>query len=222
MSRLRTLRWVYGQLVPGLESALASALDVMVDDAVVAAVSSWSADGWRSFDDHEANRTMQLYKWIEEAVHVNPSLRSLTPRLEWVQPTPGMYAGTESATKVPRPDIRLAVGAAAGITLECKRLSLGSQHPSRYVNEGMKRFVSGEYAAAEAQGRMVGYIEADDEADILAAVNAAVVSSPSMGANHVLHVFALDAPSLHRYRSEHTREKSPPIRLVHHWIDVAG
>jgi hypothetical protein len=192
----------------------------MLDEVVVAAVASWESDGWRSFDDHEANRTVQLYKWIEEAIRVTPDLRSLSPRLEWVQPTPQMYAGTESATKIPRPDIRIFVGTSAGVTVECKRLSLSNQHPVRYVGEGMNRFVSGSYSSSEERGRMVGYVEADRPHQIVAAVNASVCSHPAMGPDHVLDVALPAGSSLHRYRSSHKRAPLPDISLIHHWIDV--
>jgi hypothetical protein len=222
MSRLRTVRHIFGTIAPAVHRLVATALDETVDEGIGAAVSAWQADGWLRYDDHEANCTIQLYRCLEESIRRIPRLRLLSARLEWVQPTPQMYAGIQSATKTSRPDLRLSIGRDAGITLECKRLSLGEGHPRNYVYEGMNRFVSGNYSASETRGGMVGYVQADAPAEILLAVNVAVAGHPSMGAGHELQPDASIAAVTDRYKSSHDRASLSGIELTHYWLDMGS
>lgn len=219
MSRLRNVRTIFGAVTPAIHRLMATAIDDMIDEAVNTAVASWHADGWTTFGPHEADCTVQLYARMEDAVRKTPALRTLSPRLEWVQVTPAMLAGTESAATAGRPDLRFYVGS-AGRTVECKRLSLATSHPRLYVDEGMARFVTGAYASSETRGGMVGYVQEDAPDDIVTAINKSVLAHIAMGKGHELKAVAPRGSSTERYASRHQRVSMPTIDLAHYLVDI--
>jgi hypothetical protein len=220
MNRLRNVRTIFGAVTPAVHRLMATAIDDMINEAMNAAVSSWRDDAWIRFGDHEADCTVQLHARVEEAVRKTPRLRSLSPRLEWVQVTPGMLAGTESAATAGRPDLRFYVGLRVGVAAECKRLSLGAGHPRLYVNEGMARFVTGEYASKETRGGMIGYVQADQPDEIVGVINRNVIAHAAMGPGHELRRAAAQQAITDRYRSEHQRVKMSTIDLEHYLVDM--
>lgn len=199
---------------------LGSDIETAIDEALDAAVASWSADGFDRFDDSEANCTVQLYRWIKEATRQHATLDCLSAGIESVQLTPEMLEGKADAGKARRPDIRLSIGSIARTT-ECKRLAETGVLPGRYVNEGMVRFVDGSYANRDRQGRMVGYVQHGDPVKIVTKINNAVGKHPLMGAGHELQA----APGLGslqaNYESSHVRKNAlSPFQLRHHLIEV--
>lgn len=220
VGRFRTLRRIVGTLSPPIHRLLAQDLAALVTDLLDAAVARWAADGWTRFDNHETNCTIQVYRWAQETLRLQPEFNVLTVTLESVAPTQRMLLGQDSAAAMRRPDLRISLGLEAKFVIECKRLTLSSSHPAEYVHEGMYRFVSGAYAPMETLGAMVGYILADDPRAIAAAINTQIDVHEGMGMSHRLEVsVALSTIPFH-HKSTHLRRALPHIELVHLWIDL--
>jgi hypothetical protein len=221
MSRFRAVgRRVYGTINPILQRSMAKDFDSMVDDMLSAAIGMWAAENWVRFDDLEANCTIQLYRCCERVIHIRAVLHGLMVLQEWVQPTPAMLAGQESAAGMVRPDLRVRLGYEAGMTIECKRLSLSGGLARKYVSEGMDRFVSGAYSKQETKGAMVGYVQGEKCDELVAAVNVVVEAHHRMGPSHRLHEVQ-PLPLIPKYESLHDRTAYPRITINHYLIDVA-
>ncbi len=119
-----------------------------------------------------------------------------------------------------RPDLRVRIGHAGALTIECKRLSLAGGHVKGYVDDGIRRFVTGAYAATESSGAMVGYIQADEPADIVEAINGRIETRPEMGPTHRLQPITSVHPYTHRFRSKHSRVGLEPSELSHFLPDL--
>jgi hypothetical protein len=60
------------------------------------------------------------------------------------------------------------------VAIECKRVGAGAAYSSlnsRYVSEGVIRFVNGQYAAKQAWGFMLGYVLAEPAASVVSAID---------------------------------------------------
>jgi len=211
---------VVGVVSPTLERGVVSDLDSLIDRMLNSAVVLWANTGWHRFDDREVNCTVQLHRWCREAIRRDPSLRILGIQMEWYQPTPEMTAGLADAIGMVRPDLRISLGQITGRTIECKRLSLKLDHPRRYVNEGLARFVESVYGESEPRAGMVGYIEADEPRLIAEAINYSIDGHVSMGPSHRMHPLnQAQGPAWH-YESEHRRNNARPLRVFHCHIDL--
>jgi hypothetical protein len=211
MSRMRAVRKVYGTVSPYFQRIIAKNLDSIIDEMLNAAVSMWAAEQWIRFDDHEANCTIQLYRCSQHVIHTTAVLHGLTIRSEWVQPTPEMLAGRESAERMNRPDLRVTIGDEAGITIECKRLALSGGYPKKYVDEGMDRFVAGTYSKDETKAAMIGYMQGGDCDELVAAINVAVRCTSPYGCEP--SIAPSGAPSFH---PRQVRVVSCPISVSFH------
>lgn len=219
MALLRSLaRKTYGAITPTLKGLIAADIDRMVEEMLTLAIQRWRASGWQRFDDLEINCTIQLFRWSEEAIDHNRGLESLSVQLEWVQPTPEMIAGLETAVTLRRPDLRVSVGRYSGRSIECKRLSLRNGHPRRYVNDGMDRFVSGGYGNGEAIGFLAGFIQRDEPNAIVTEVNTVVTTHPRMGPADQLEPVPTRGGGCQPYESHHSGSIGPPL-LRHYLID---
>lgn len=211
---------LWGRITPTIQATAAQDIANHIDALLAEALDRWHADGWQRFDDQEANCTIQLYRWADDACRDTPRFRLLEIVLEWHQPTPGMLNGTESAVAMRRPDLRVRIGHTGALTTECKRLSLSAGHIKGYVDDGIRRFVTGAYAATETGGAMVGYIQADDPGDIVDAINGRIDTRPDMGPTHRLQPSSAVHSHRHRLRSEHTRVGLEPCALSHFLPDL--
>lgn len=222
MSNFRAISRIYGVLAPALHKLIAVDIEAMLDEILDGAAGLWASNDYTRFNDDEANCTIQLYRWSDEIVRTTMGLRVITITLEWVQPTPGMIAGLENATGSSRPDLKVAIGRAVHLTIECKRLSLSNDHPRRYVTQGIARFVSGEYARTQQRGVMVGYVQADDPGSIVEKVNGVIVGHPLMGSSHQLKEATALTHVNFVYGSDHQRVEMPAIQLKHYLMDLRG
>ncbi len=220
MGPYRQLSRIYGVITPIIHELVSQEIDELIDQLILEGVAQWRSANWHRFDDLEINCTIQLYRWIREVGRSTPSLRILTVQLEWVQPTAEMIAGSESATGMRRPDLRISIGQVSARSVECKRLALADSLPKRYVDEGMYRFVSGSYGADEDRATMIGYVQANEPTDVIVAVNNEVDAHGGMGSAHRLHF--QDSPNsiLHRYESNHARGHLTTLRLWHYLVDM--
>lgn len=220
MTMFRQVSKLYGSMTPTVENYVAKGIDALVLELLVKALETWRALGWQRFDDREANCTIQVFRHAVACQGATRALRILRIDLEWHQPTREMLLGLESAEGMTRPDMRLTVGRASWI-IECKRLKLSDNLPRRYVEEGMMRFVDGRYGGSALAGAMLGYVVADEPAEIVGAINLAVVAAPQMGEAHQLIPDGAGlGPLLDSYRSNHDRVDLPPFQLLHLLADV--
>lgn len=181
-----------------------------------AAFDKWSANGWHTFDQMEANCTVQLYRWLVEAKRADSRLAFLAIELEFLMLTPAMLAGEASGMSAKRPDVCLSVGRSA-IHVECKRLRVDGSWCRDYVGQGMARFVGSSYGAGEALGLMVGYVQQEKSNGLLDAVNSVVLSTASMGSSHQLTASAAESFGT-SHHSTHARASDVPIELRHLWV----
>jgi hypothetical protein len=211
---------LWGRVTPVVQARAAQDIAGHIDALIIEALDRWHADGWQRFDDQEANCTIQLYRWADDACRDTPRFCLLEIVLEWQQPTPGMLNGTESAVAMRRPDLRVRIGRANGLTIECKRLSRAAGHVMGYVDDGIRRFVTGAYAATETGGTMVGYVQTDEPPDIVDAINDRIDTHPEMGPTDILQPIPTVHPYVHRFRSEHARVELEPLALSHFLPDL--
>ncbi|MEA2432657.1 MAG: hypothetical protein QOG54_114 [Actinomycetota bacterium] len=218
--RFRTLRRIVGTLSPPIHRLLAQDLAALVTGLLDAAVARWAADGWTRFNDHETNCTIQVFRWAQETLRLQPEFSVFTVTLESVSPTRRMLLGQDSAASMRRPDLRISLGLEAKLMVECKRLSLDSSHPAEYVHEGMYRFVTGAYAPMDTLGAMMGYIIADEPTAIANAINTQIDAHDGMGTSHRLEVGTVLSAIPFHYKSSHVRMARSQIELAHLWIDL--
>jgi hypothetical protein len=119
-----------------------------------------------------------------------------------------------------RPDLRVTLGYEAGVTIECKRLSLSGGLAKKYVTDGMDRFVSGAYSRRETKAAMVGYVRGEKCDELVAAINVAVEAHHRMGPSHHLHKVQ-PLPCVPNYESHHDRTCYPRIAINDYLVDVA-
>ena len=211
---------MYGSIVPLIQEAVARDIDELVGRLLEEAAVIWRDASWRRYDDREANCTIQMYRCSREAQRRNSLYGLLAIQIEYVMPTRGMLDAAEDATGMVRPDMRISVGD-VGRVIECKRLSLSDGRPRSYVYDGMARFVCGAYASESDVEYMIGYLQADEVSEVVAAVNRHVDRHPSMGGSHALQR-SVDGPIgvAHRFTSTHSRKEVEPFRIRHHILDV--
>jgi len=101
-----------------------------------------------------------------------------------------------------------------------RRLDKEQEHLiSKYISEGIFRFIDEEYARDVSNAGMLGYILTGEPSDIVAAINASMQQSqrcrPLQSADHLLPAAPI-ATFTDVYQSQHTREPSKtPIHLTH-------
>jgi hypothetical protein len=221
MSPFRQLSRLYGAVAPQLQALIARDIVRLVDDLFDAAIALWSAAGWHRFDDLEANCTIQVFRWAQVAAGRDAALRVLHVELEWYQPSPAQLAGTESAVGMPRPDIRVSIGA-VGVLAECKRLAAVGSLPKAYVDNGIARFVANTYRSETGLAVMVGYLVADTVDAVVPAINQHVDAHTLMGSSHRLVSSTPVATYVALYSSAHARGNAPELRLRHYLCPMAG
>lgn len=219
LGRLRNR--VYGAIVPSIQHRVAQDLDELVDRLLEEAAKIWRDDGWRRFDDREANCTIQIYRCSREAKRRELMYGLLLVQIEYVMPTRKMLIGTEDASGMSRPDIRVSVGE-VGRIVECKRLSLGRGQPRSYVYDGIARFVAGTYDSGGDVEYVVGYLQADPVDEVVEAVNDHVRKHPTMGQLDVLSRDQVKPTGVaYRYGSRHRRNGTAPFEIRHYVLDVS-
>ena len=215
---------VLGQIVLIAKDLIVKDINSLVEGLLDDSFAKWAAANWHRFDCEEINCTMQLYRWAKEVCRETPKLGVLEVSLEYSLPTPEMLQGTESAKTMTRPDLRVHVGD-AGISIECKRLGMNTGQSRMYVDEGIDRFVSGNYAGRHDVGFMVGYGQVSasamfEPATVVKAVNWRITSHPAMGSGHCLSPLVSRAQYAARYQSDHQRPNAGLVLLEHFWVSL--
>jgi hypothetical protein len=207
---------IRGFLDPFLLGQISLDFEAMVDGVLIAAVDAWHKSGFASFDLHEVNCTIQLYRHAQETKKNDPRWQAVLIVYEAQQPSPAMLAGLVSAELARRPDLTVYLGDQVKSRIECKRLG-GAGHAQHYVADGMLRFISGVYYADP--GYMVGYVQLGEPQASIDAVNQIVETD--LGSAHTLRDAAPLTGVLTRLASSHA---NPPndrsVRLTHYMVDM--
>ena len=186
----------------------------MVIELVDQSLTRWRITGWSRYSDLEDDCTARLVYFAREAKRELPSLILCEVHFDSPLLTSGMLEGNVSTLLATRPDLRILVGD-IGISIECKRLGTDSNQPRNYVNEGINRFVTGDYAIPNGFGIMIGYVQAGNRNSLLHAINAAIDNHSAMGPTHRLS----HLNGSQRCRSSHELPNTDPstsqVRLEH-------
>ena len=186
----------------------------MVIKLVDESLARWSATGWSRYSDLEDDCTARLVYFAREARREIPSLILCEIHFDSPLLSSRMLDGEVSTVLATRPDLRILVGK-IGISIECKRLGTHPSQPRKYVNEGISRFVTGDYAGPSGFGIMVGYVQQGNRTSHLHAINATIDSHSAMGPTHRLS----HLNGSQRCRSSHELTKPNPstrrVRLEH-------
>jgi len=208
-----------GVVAVALQEQVAQDIDRLIYLLLEAAITLWRQDNWHRYNDYEDNCTVQLYRWCKAACRHDRRLMLLVPRYQWVNVTDAMLAGAESVTSAKRPDLRIEIRE-VGRAFECKRLAPTVGLCRAYVNDGLARFVLGDYGHGEPVGYMVGYVQAGTFTQLLTSINLQVLSHPGMGDADQLKLLHEDQESAWS-RSCHARPPDQPILVDHLMIDLA-
>lgn len=211
---------VRGTVFHALRDQIAADIDQRVCDLLDEAITRWEASGWTSSDLDEDDCTVQIYKWCLELAHENGRFACITPIFNWIFVEESMFAGVKKAKTAKRPDLRITVGKSVGRAIECKRLALSNGLPKKYVDEGLARFVVGEYAPDESVGYMIGYAKGSSFAALVKQINGHIDNHTSMGQSHRLNARSTSAKTSW-HRSHHDRKQLRPIDVNHLLVAVA-
>ena len=187
---------ISGTVMPEFQNAVAQDLDSRAEELLIAAAYRWRRDRWYRFNDDEVNCTVQMYRHSRECIRDDRRFALITVHLEWIDVTPDILKGKQSATTAKRPDLRFEVGQ-AGRTIECKRIAATGPWARRYVDDGLARFVTGTYGHAEATGFMIGYVLGGQFPSLVNRINYYIQRHADMGQDQQVKVT--------------TKRHSPPI-----------
>jgi hypothetical protein len=207
---------VRGRLARSLQERVARDAENLLCQLLVEATRLWERENFFRWSDGELSCTIRLFDCCDRTIHENASGWAALLRVQYdaAQPTTGMRNGTEDPQRAVRPDLVIFLGSAR-INLEAKRLGLRDALPTRYVREGMARFVNDRYISGPGEpGVMVGYVFSDPPTDVLAAVNEVV--HEELGPDHVLKSPREPKPKILHHDSYHSEH----VRLLHHTVDL--
>jgi hypothetical protein len=94
---------------------------------------------------------------------------------------------------------------------------LGGGLPTKYVRQGMKRFLDGRYSSSGGRpGVMLGYVVQGDLEVIIRTINKAIVNESALTTADLLVNHSIPIPIVLRSESNHTGK----VRLIHWAIDL--
>ena len=219
---------VVGVAARTLQDRVAQHLDRHTEELLIAAAGMWQHDRWPRFDDDEANCTVQMYGYSRACIRNNPRFTLISVHLEWIDVTPEILQGKQSAKTAKRPDMRIEAGT-AGRTIECKRIAATGSWPRRYVHDGLARFVTGSYGHDETTGFMIGYVtdgrlpRLPHLSHLVSRINHYIRGHSNMGSGQQITATHYSPPTLVGV-SRHSRSNSQPrlsqIDISHLLIDL--
>lgn len=109
------------------------------------------------------------------------------------------------------------------VGVECKRVGAGSAYTqlnTRYVTQGVIRFINGQYAVGHGWGFMLGYTLALPSETIVTAINARIQSD--YGTTSALVAAQAHADALSIHEGPLVRADGTTIRLRHIMVDMAS
>jgi hypothetical protein len=187
---------------------------------VAEAMGMWREAGFLRYDNRENSCTIRVYACmltlLEEKFDEEPV--QIIPIVEGVAPTREQLAGLASVATAKRPDIVLFLGGnhAVRMCLECKRF-LGSANAREYTENGILRFLNGQYSTDAGRGAMIGYVMTHSISARVTQVNQQIEKYPSMGTSHQLRAVPAIVPIDDVHVSTHAGTK---ITLTHLFLDM--
>jgi hypothetical protein len=209
-------------LAPDLRTQILKRHRAEALNLVAEAMGSWRAEEFFRYDDRETSCTIRVYSWmltlLETKFSDNPV--QIIPVVEGVAPTDVQLAGRASFANAKRPDIVLYLGGnhAVRMCVECKRF-LGSANAREYTENGILRFLAGQYITDAGRGVMIGYVMTHSIGQRVIQVNEKIREHPAMGRCHQLGAATSIAPIDDVHVSTHT---SKGITLTHLFLDMCS
>jgi hypothetical protein len=207
-------------LAPSLRTQLLERHRAEALSLVARAMGEWREEGFVRFDNRENSCTIRVFSWmltlLEAKLDVDPV--QIIPVVEGVTPSEDQLAGRANFATAKRPDVVLYLGGnhAVRMCVECKRF-LGSANAREYTENGIRRFIAGEYITDAGRGVMIGYVMTHSIGVRVAQVNEQIRNHASMGEEHQLREASPIAPIDDVHVSTHTNSG---ITLTHLFIDM--
>ena len=190
--------------------------DSMMEALFAEAVALWEARHFVRVSDEEICCTVPFFDCCDKILESSPRYSRMRILYNAAQPTREMREGLVHPKSAPIPDLSVVFGLIT-FTIEAKRLALGESLPSKYVREGMRRFIDRKYESSPGRaGFMVGYVVRDAVSDIIDSINDAIVAEPDLSSSDQLESITHPLPRLCRCESTHKSD----LTLVHSLVDV--
>lgn len=183
---------------------------------IVDSFKRWKRGGFIRAGNRERHFNIRIY----ECMKFLRRKRQMPVRIgrEHDTPTDGMLNGSDEPAHARRIDIAVFSLSSSSdesfLTIECKRLDLGSRLPGNYVSDGILRFVRGHYGVKTRIGTMIGYVVEGTPDEVVRLVNACIENV--LDSEHKL--VPIDSINWLEtvYSSRHDRTSVPsPISLTH-------
>jgi hypothetical protein len=190
-------------------------------ELLAAAMDAWRNTGYTRYDDREVSCTVRVFAELLTILDEQARLEGIQifPEIESVQPTRAQLEGRANFSRARRPDLVLYLGGNRShrMIVECKRL-LGSANASRYVGDGLMRFVNGDYPADDGRAVMIAYVMTKEIAIRVTEINAAIDAHDDLGPAHRLDGPTAQPPIDDVYNSEHGDARQ--LVVTHMFLDM--
>lgn len=208
---------VVGTMTARLQARVVAATgERQILELVELALSRWARVGLPGAGVEENDHNVQLAGHLRQ-------VRASDHRFYWLQPVPeapalshGMLEGRETSRRAKRPDISFLDSLETGWSVECKKLS-ESWHPRHYVDEGVVRFVLGQYSPEKPLGVMVGYVYNRTVPAVASAINGRIRRTLDTSQEMVPHPPAAGTGRVSRAKSTHPRVNRQAV-VIHHFL----
>ena len=199
----------WGELSEPVAFQVVDDIQLLLSKLLDEALTRWCNENWSRASNDENDCTVRVYVYLQESINKNGAFSTLSVQLQGGLPSKEMLAGRASTKRMPFPDLRVCMGE-TGVSVECKCLGKsGSQR--EYVYEGIDRFVTRGYAEPYSIGFMIGYVQNQNPASHVPAINRHITGHAAMGPTHRLKQIHWT----HRYLSIHARSGADDVRLEH-------
>ncbi len=207
-------------LAPSLRAQLLERHRAEALSLVAEALGKWREEGFLRYDNRENSCTIRVFAWmltlLETKIADDPV--QIIPVVEGVTPTREQLEGRSNFANAKRPDIVLYLGGnhAVRMCVESKRFR-GSANAQQYTENGMLRFLKGNYITDGGRGVMIGYVMTQSIGQRVTQVNEHIREHPDMGEGHQLGSASTIAPIDDVHVSAHTANR---ITLTHFFLDM--
>ncbi len=207
-------------LAPSLRAQLLERHRAEALSLVAEAMGKWREEGFLRYDNRENSCTIRVFAWmltlLETKIADDPV--QIIPVVEGVTPTREQLEGRSNFANAKRPDIVLYLGGnhAVRMCVESKRFH-GSANAQQYTENGMLRFLNGNYITDGGRGVMIGYVMTQSIEQRVTQVNERIREHPEMGEDHQLGSASAIAPIDDVHVSTHTANR---VTLTHFFLDM--
>lgn len=123
-----------------------------------------------------------------------------------------------SPTRSNRTDIEFFISFLGDFVVECKNLSSAEQ---RYINDGVNRFISGQFSSNDSEAAMIGFIVGGGIPSIKEKLYLKVENESSAEKNYS-HSQERCSGYEHSFHSLHTRPNKKKILIHHLFVDLVS